>query len=39
MVTITMRATDGNGEIQTDDFQLPQPDGASGRDEVTVSAA
>jgi DMSO/TMAO reductase YedYZ molybdopterin-dependent catalytic subunit len=39
MVTITMRATDGNGEIQTDDFQLPQPDGASGRDEVTVSVA
>jgi hypothetical protein len=38
-VTITMRATDGTGEVQTDDFQLPQPDGASGRDAVTVQAA
>jgi hypothetical protein len=38
-VTITIRATDGTGEMQTDDFQLPQPDGASGRDQVTVTAA
>jgi DMSO/TMAO reductase YedYZ molybdopterin-dependent catalytic subunit len=38
-VTITMRATDGLGEAQTDDFQLPQPDGASGRDAITVTAA
>lgn len=37
-VTITMRATDGLGDAQTDEFQLPQPDGASGRDSVTVSA-
>jgi DMSO/TMAO reductase YedYZ molybdopterin-dependent catalytic subunit len=38
-VTITTRATDGTGELQTEDFQLPQPDGASGRDAITVSAA
>ena len=38
-VTITMRATDGLGDLQTDDFQLPQPDGASGRDAITVTAA
>ena len=38
-VTITMRATDGLGEPQTEDFQLPQPDGASGRDEITVTGA
>src|SRR6266851_2036578 len=38
-VTITMRATDGLGEPQTEYFQLPQPDGASGRDAITVSAA
>jgi Tfp pilus tip-associated adhesin PilY1 len=38
-LTITVRSTDGNGDVQTDDFQLPQPDGASGRDAVSVSAA
>ena len=38
-VTLTVRATDGTGQAQTDDFQLPQPDGASGRDQVTISAA
>jgi DMSO/TMAO reductase YedYZ molybdopterin-dependent catalytic subunit len=38
-ITITMRATDGQGEPQTEEFQLPQPDGASGRDAVTVTAA
>jgi DMSO/TMAO reductase YedYZ molybdopterin-dependent catalytic subunit len=38
-LTITVRATDGTGAVQTDEFQLPQPDGASGRDQVTVSAA
>jgi hypothetical protein len=38
-VTITMRATDGLGDLQTVDFQLPQPDGASGRDAITVTAA
>ena len=38
-VTITMRATDGLGDPQTEEFQLPQPDGASGRDQITVTAA
>ena len=37
-VTVTMRATDGTGDIQTEEFQLPQPDGASGRAAITVSA-
>ena len=38
-LTITVRATDGSGDIQTEEFQLPQPDGASGRDSITISAA
>jgi DMSO/TMAO reductase YedYZ molybdopterin-dependent catalytic subunit len=38
-LTITVRATDGAGDVQTEEFQLPQPDGASGRDSITVSAA
>jgi DMSO/TMAO reductase YedYZ molybdopterin-dependent catalytic subunit len=38
-LTLTVRATDGTGELQTDEFQLPQPDGASGRDSITVMAA
>ncbi|MGI9147896.1 MAG: molybdopterin-dependent oxidoreductase [Chloroflexota bacterium] len=38
-LTITVRATDGAGDVQTEDFQLPQPDGASGRDAITVSIA
>jgi DMSO/TMAO reductase YedYZ molybdopterin-dependent catalytic subunit len=38
-LTITVRATDGAGNVQTEEFQLPQPDGASGRDSITVSAA
>ncbi len=38
-MTLTVRATDGTGEVQTDEFVLPQPDGASGRDQITVSAA
>jgi MFS family permease len=38
-LSITTRATDGTGEIQTDEFQLPQPDGASGRDVISVAAA
>jgi DMSO/TMAO reductase YedYZ molybdopterin-dependent catalytic subunit len=38
-ITVTMRATDGLGEAQTEEFQLPQPDGASGRDSITVTAA
>jgi DMSO/TMAO reductase YedYZ molybdopterin-dependent catalytic subunit len=38
-LTLSVRATDGTGEVQTDEFQLPQPDGASGRDSITVNAA
>ena len=38
-VSLTVRATDGTGEIQTEEFQLPQPNGASGRDSITISAA
>ena len=38
-VKLIVRATDGSGEIQTDEFRLPQPDGASGRDTITVGAA
>jgi DMSO/TMAO reductase YedYZ molybdopterin-dependent catalytic subunit len=38
MVTLTVRATDGTGEVQTDVFVLPQPDGASGQDSIRVSA-
>jgi DMSO/TMAO reductase YedYZ molybdopterin-dependent catalytic subunit len=38
-ISLTVRATDGTGTEQVDEFQLPQPDGASGRDQVTVNAA
>ena len=38
-ISLTVRATDGTGEVQTEEFQLPQPDGASGRHSITVSAA
>jgi DMSO/TMAO reductase YedYZ molybdopterin-dependent catalytic subunit len=38
-VTLTVRATDGTGQVQTDVFQLPQPDGASGRHSITVLPA
>jgi DMSO/TMAO reductase YedYZ molybdopterin-dependent catalytic subunit len=37
-VTLVVRATDGEGEVQTSQFTLPQPDGASGRHFVVVSA-
>jgi DMSO/TMAO reductase YedYZ molybdopterin-dependent catalytic subunit len=37
-LALTVRATDSTGEVQTDVFQLPQPDGASGYDMITVSA-
>jgi DMSO/TMAO reductase YedYZ molybdopterin-dependent catalytic subunit len=38
-LSITVRATDATGELQTDEFVLPQPDGASGQDMITVNAA
>jgi DMSO/TMAO reductase YedYZ molybdopterin-dependent catalytic subunit len=37
-VTLAVRATDGTGQLQAEDFQLPQPDGASGRHSITVFA-
>jgi len=37
-MNVTVRATDGSGEVQTDLFQLPQPDGASGQDMITINA-
>ena len=38
-VTLTVRATDGTGEVQPDEFQLPQPDGGQGRDSISVTSA
>jgi DMSO/TMAO reductase YedYZ molybdopterin-dependent catalytic subunit len=39
VVMLTVRATDGAGQLQTEEFQLPQPDGASGRHSINVYAA
>jgi DMSO/TMAO reductase YedYZ molybdopterin-dependent catalytic subunit len=36
--TLIVRATDGTGEVQTEFFQLPQPNGATGRHTVQVQA-
>jgi DMSO/TMAO reductase YedYZ molybdopterin-dependent catalytic subunit len=38
-VMLVVRATDGTGDVQTAQFVLPQPDGASGRHTITVSSA
>jgi DMSO/TMAO reductase YedYZ molybdopterin-dependent catalytic subunit len=35
-VTLVVRATDGTGVVQPDDFGLPAPDGGWGQDSVTV---
>jgi DMSO/TMAO reductase YedYZ molybdopterin-dependent catalytic subunit len=35
-LSLVVRATDGTGEPQTEQFSLPQPDGATGRHTVTV---
>ena len=35
-LTLTSRAIDGSGEVQTDVFSLPQPDGGSGRHAIQV---
>ena len=37
-LTLVVRATDGDGEVQTAQFSLPQPDGGSGRHSIQVSA-
>ena len=38
-LTLTVRAADGAGVVQTEAFVLPQPDGASGQDQITVRPA
>jgi DMSO/TMAO reductase YedYZ molybdopterin-dependent catalytic subunit len=35
-IPLVVRATDGNGEVQTEEFKLPQPDGGSGRHQIDV---
>ena len=37
-LTLTARAFDGQGQVQSDVFRLPQPDGGSGLPSVGVSA-
>jgi DMSO/TMAO reductase YedYZ molybdopterin-dependent catalytic subunit len=36
-VTLVVRATDGTGAVQTEEFKLPQPDGGSGRHSIDVT--
>jgi DMSO/TMAO reductase YedYZ molybdopterin-dependent catalytic subunit len=38
-VSLVVRATDGTGQLQQEEFSLPQPDGGSGWDGIEVSAA
>jgi DMSO/TMAO reductase YedYZ molybdopterin-dependent catalytic subunit len=38
-LTLVVRATDGTGEVQGDDFGLPAPDGGWGQDSITVQRA
>jgi DMSO/TMAO reductase YedYZ molybdopterin-dependent catalytic subunit len=38
-VTLMARATDGTGDLQTEGFSLPQPDGGSGWDSIDVSSS
>jgi hypothetical protein len=37
-LTILARATDGNGEVQTEAFSLPEPNGGSGWHVCEVQA-
>jgi hypothetical protein len=37
-LTLRARATDGSGELQTEAFSLPQPDGGSGWPSLEVQA-
>jgi DMSO/TMAO reductase YedYZ molybdopterin-dependent catalytic subunit len=37
-ITLVARATDGTGEVQTEDFSLPQPDGGTGWPSLEVQA-
>jgi DMSO/TMAO reductase YedYZ molybdopterin-dependent catalytic subunit len=38
-VTLVVRATDGTGVVQADDFGLPAPDGGWGQDSIQVTPA
>jgi DMSO/TMAO reductase YedYZ molybdopterin-dependent catalytic subunit len=38
-MTLVVRATDGTGAVQTDDFGLPAPDGGWGQDSIQVQPA
>jgi DMSO/TMAO reductase YedYZ molybdopterin-dependent catalytic subunit len=38
-LNVVVRATDGTGMVQTDDFGLPAPDGAWGQDAITIVPA
>lgn len=38
-LALTCRATDGTGEVQTEVFSLPQPDGGSGYHAIAVQSA
>jgi DMSO/TMAO reductase YedYZ molybdopterin-dependent catalytic subunit len=38
-LTLVVRATDGTGMVQTDDFGLPAPDGGWGQDSIDVQPA
>ncbi len=38
-LTLTSRAIDGTGAVQTDTFNLPQPNGGSGRHSIEVTGA
>jgi DMSO/TMAO reductase YedYZ molybdopterin-dependent catalytic subunit len=37
-LSLTVRATDGSGRLQTDTFNLPQPNGGTGWDTISISA-
>ncbi len=37
-LTLTSRAIDGTGAVQTEEFNLPQPNGGSGRHSIQVKA-
>ena len=38
-MTLMVRATDGTGQTQTDEFKLPQPDGGSGQHSIVFNVA
>jgi hypothetical protein len=38
-LTLVVRATDGTGKVQPDDFGLPAPDGGWGQDSIQVQPA